>query len=131
MDKSKGRLRPVVLDPRGNPIQPPAIVEQLSVERREQYAKDRHEALMTMTPDAWRVFSLRWGLARPPLDHGGWDAHDLIVKMMHRVRLSTDSIPHAIKIESAAFCVQSQIPLPEGMTYDEKTRTLVGDKSDF
>lgn len=104
--------RPVILDAKGAPILPNPLVQQFEGQRRDQYALDRHMAVMSMDPDQWRVFSLRWGLTPPP---GGWENTEAIVNVMHAVRLGTRSVPYIDKHFSAVFLTSRGIKLPHGM----------------
>lgn len=102
----------VVLDAQGKPILPPPMVQQFEGERRDQYALDRHMAVMSMDPDQWRIFSLRWGLTPPP---GGWGNVEAITNVMHAVRLGVRSVPYLDKHLSAVYLSSRGIKLPPGM----------------
>lgn len=114
--------RPVILDGQGKPVLPPPIVQQFEGERRNQYALDRHVALMTLDPDQWRVFSLRWGLTPPP---GGWGNHEAILNVMHAVRVNVKSIPYLDKHMSAVYLTSKGIKLPPGVAIVNGTLTGV------
>lgn len=109
----KSHVKPVMLDAQGQPIAPPPIAHQFAAERREQYALDRHEALIALNAGAWRVFALRWGLAPPP---GGWEQIEQIMNVMHAVRLGVESIPYLEKHVSAVYLTSRGIALPPGLT---------------
>lgn len=119
----RGHLRPVILDAKGEAVPPPPIGHQLGVERREQYAEDRFEAIMAI-PDMepWRKFSLRWGLNPPP---GGWEDHEIQLVVIHKVRLGTKAVPYWEKVESARWLHKRSIKLPPGITFDGITLTGV------
>lgn len=106
------RPRPVVLDAQGRPTMPPPMAQQFEGERRDQYALDRHMAVMSLDPAQWRTFSLRWGLTPPP---GGWDNTEAIMNVMHAVRLSVRSVPYIDKHFSAVNLASRGIKLPPGM----------------
>lgn len=111
--RKKSGPRPVVLDAQGNAVMPPPIVQQFEGERRDQYALDRHMAVMSLDPDQWRIFSLRWGLTPPP---GGWDNHEAITNVMHAVRLTVRSVPYIEKHVSAVHLTSKGIKLPPPLT---------------
>lgn len=111
----RDHVKRVIFDGQGNAIAPPPIAVQLATERREQYAIDRHEVLMALDIKAWRVFSLRWGLAPPP---GGWDSEEQIMNVMHAVRLSVASIPYIEKHKSAVHLHAKGIALPRGVRFE-------------
>jgi hypothetical protein len=104
--------RAVVLDANGAPILPAPLTQQFEGERRNQYALDRHMAVMALDPDQWRVFSLRWGLTPPP---GGWENAEAITNVMHAVRLGVRSVPYFEKHLSAVFLSSKGIKLPPPM----------------
>jgi hypothetical protein len=104
--------RAVVLDAQGKPVLPPPMVVQFEGERRDQYALDRHMAVMSLDPEQWRVFSLRWGLTPPP---GGWENVEAITNVMHAVRLGVRSVPYLDKHFSAVHLTSRGIKLPPGM----------------
>lgn len=108
----RGHLKPVILDAKGEAIAPPPISDQLALERRIQYALDRYDACMELTVEAWRVFSLRWGLTPPP---GGWANETLIINTIHAVRIGLDDIPYIDKHKSAMHLTANGIRLPPGV----------------
>lgn len=117
--------RPVMLDAQGKPILPPPMVQQFEGERRDQYALDRHMAVMSLDPDQWRVFSLRWGLVPPP---GGWENTEAILNVMHAVRLGVRSVPYVEKHFSAVHLTSRGVKLPTGMRLENGV--LVGHDTD-
>lgn len=117
--------RAVVLDAQGQPILPAPMAAQFEGERRNQYALDRHMAVMSLDPDQWRVFALRWGLAPPP---GGWDNHEAITNVMHAVRLGVRSVPYIDKHFSAVYLTGRGIALPRPMRLENGV--LVGHDTD-
>lgn len=104
--------KPVILDAQGKPVLPPPMVVQFEGERRDQYALDRHMAVMSLDPDQWRIFSLRWGLTPPP---GGWENTEAITNVMHAVRLGVRSVPYLDKHFSAVHLTSRGIALPPGL----------------
>lgn len=102
----------VILDPQGKPVLPPPMVVQFEGQRRDQYALDRHMAVMSLDPDQWRIFSLRWGLTPPP---GGWENVEAITNVMHAVRLGVRSVPYLDKHFSAVHLTSRGIALPPGL----------------
>ena len=119
MAKDKQFPRRVVLDANGAPVLPKPLSQQFEAERREQYILDRHEALMSLDPAKWRVFALRWGMAPPPQDQGGWDNHELIVDTMHTVRLVVASIPYEAQHISAMHLTAKGAKLPPGVYIED------------
>ncbi len=112
-------VKPLVLGADGKPILGPPISQQLAVERREQYAIDRREAVErdargNLDPRKWRLFCLRWGNGGPP--PGGWENTAPIILAMHRIRLTLDDVPHIEKHWSAVALTSQGIALPPGMT---------------
>jgi hypothetical protein len=110
--KTNAGPRPVILDAKGAPVLPNPLVQQFEGQRRDQYALDRHMAVMSLDPDQWRIFSLRWGLTPPP---GGWENTEAIVNVMHAVRLVVKSVPYIDKHFSAVHMKANGIALPPGM----------------
>lgn len=108
--------RKVVLDAQGQPVLPAPFSVQFEGERREQWALDRHECLMSLDPAHYRVFALRWGMAPPPPQFGGWDNHELIIDTMHSMRLVVDSIPYQAKHISAMHLLAKGRTLPPGLS---------------
>jgi len=109
----RGHLKPVVLDAQGKPVAPPPLHHQFAAERREQYDADRLEALLDGKADAWRVFSLRWGLSPPP---GGWENTEAIYNVIQAVRLGVKGVPYLTKLMAAQHLVAKGIRLPQGVT---------------
>lgn len=120
----RSHVKPVIFDAQGKPTAPPPLAQLFAHERREQFALDRHEAMMSLDPMQWRTFALRWGLSPPP---GGWENTQAIVNMMHRTRLEIDSIPYLAKHLSATHCIANGIALPQGMRIENGM--LYGTKS--
>lgn len=107
----RGHLKPVILDARGQAIPPPPIAHQLAAERREQYDRDRFEAVqMPVSLDRWRVFALRWGLPPPP---GGWDSGEQITNVIHAIRLGIKQTSYVEKHFSAVYLTSRGITLPQ------------------
>lgn len=61
--------------------------------RVAQFEKDRLEALTALDPEQWSVFCLRWALQEPD------DAAQAMI-VMHRLRLSIETIPAEMKAAS-------------------------------
>ena len=120
----RDHVKPVIFDAKGQAIAPPPISQQLAAERREQYAADRHEALMSLDLAIWRVFCLRWGIAPPP---AGWGAEDQITNVMHMIRLGVATIPHFEKHKSALVLKARGIALPPGVKLEGGVLTGVFD----
>lgn len=125
--KPGGHVKPLILDPAtGKPLVGPPLAQQFAGERREQYQLDRAEALQRdptgLDPNKWRIFALRWGLSPPP---GGWEINrELIINMMHRLRVELDSLDPLERHVSAMHCKSNGIALPHG--YELKDGQLHG-----
>jgi hypothetical protein len=82
-------------------------------------------AVMSLDPDQWRIFSLRWGLAPPP---GGWENTEAIVNVMHAVRVGVRSVPYLEKHFSAVYLTSKGIHLPKPLRLENGV--LVGHDTD-
>lgn len=86
----------------------------LDDERKEQYARDLDEALRMLTLESWRVFSLRWGLSRPPF---GWHDALTVFSTMHRLRLLFPQFSKKQKRDSAKYLTDHGVKLPGSMSF--------------
>jgi hypothetical protein len=110
----RSHIKPVVLGADGKPVAPPPLSQQFAAERREQFAFDRYDVLMSLDPAEWRVFALRWGLSPPP---GGWDNHEAILGVMHGLRVALGRPLSLLdRHVSATYMTSRGIALPQGVT---------------
>ena len=93
------------------------FAETFRQQRMIQNAKDRTEALRSLDPEVWQVFSLRWNL--PPPFPKGWGDTDSLLAVMHKVRLMLPEFSPEEKKFSAAWVVGHGMELPEGLTFED------------
>jgi hypothetical protein len=93
-----------------------AFAEAFRQQRMVQNAKDRTEALRSLDPEVWQVFSLRWNL--PPPFPKGWGDETSLLAVMHKVRLMLPEFSPEEKKFSAAWVVGHGMDLPDGLTYE-------------
>jgi hypothetical protein len=94
-----------------------AFAEAFRQQRMKQNALDRTEALRSLDPAKWQIFSLRWNL--PPPFPKGWGDIDAQLAVMHKVRLMLPDFTDEERVFSAAWLVGHGMDLPEGLTFEE------------
>lgn len=111
------KLPGVLAAPEGAGVAPqmasPELMEHLKALRSRQYLNDRADALRGMSVHEWIKFALRWGLAPPPR---GFEDHQTLRAVMHKVRLCLTATTHEQALESAQFLIAHNIKLPGSLT---------------